>query len=157
MLVQVLAVAMSEPEVGSDLGQLSCRAAALPDGGWIVNGRKMWISSGALAELTVVACVTDPSKGAKGISMLVIESDMPGFSCAKRFGKLGKHASDTCLITLEDVKVPRENLVGEERKGWQPDFFSGSPSSGIVHLLPVANWLFVGVRSWSEVNIHGGA
>ncbi|CAE7769784.1 ACADL [Symbiodinium pilosum] len=115
----VLAVAMSEPEVGSDLGQLSCRAAALPDGGWIVNGRKMWISSGALAELTVVACVTDPSKGAKGISMLVIESDMPGFSCAKRFGKLGKHASDTCLITLEDVKVPRENLVGEEGKGFQ--------------------------------------
>ncbi|CAE7031053.1 Acadl [Symbiodinium sp. CCMP2592] len=115
----VIAVAMSEPEVGSDLGQLSCRATPSPKGGWIVNGRKMWISSGAVAELTVVACVTDPTRGAKGISMLVIESEMPGVSCAKRFGKLGKHASDTCLITLEDVHVPRENLVGEEGKGFQ--------------------------------------
>ena len=72
-----------------------------------------------MAELTVVACVTDPNRGAKGISMLVIESDMPGMTCAKRFGKLGKHASDTCLITLENVFVPRENLVGEEGKGFQ--------------------------------------
>merc|ERR1712151_1353320 len=78
----------------------------------------MGISSGVVAELIVVACVTDPTKGAKGISLLVVERGMEGFSCAKRFGKLGKHASDTCLLTLKDVKVPKENLVGEEGMGF---------------------------------------
>merc|ERR1719428_1353281 len=120
MLVRgaVIAVAMSEPEVGSDLGKLSCRAEPDGQGGYILNGRKMWISSGKNAELIVVACVTDPKKGAKGISLLVVESTMEGFECAKSFGKLGKHASDTALLTLRDVKVPRSNLVGEEGRGF---------------------------------------
>lgn len=75
----VISVAMSEPEVGSDLGKLACRAERLPDGsGYVLNGRKMWISSAAQAELVVVACVTDPALGAKGISLLVIESGMEG-------------------------------------------------------------------------------
>jgi len=115
----VIAVAMSEPEVGSDLGKLSSTAHMAPDGsGYIVNGRKMWISAGANAELVVVACITDPTKGAKGISLLVIEKEMEGYACAKRFGKLGKHASDTCLLTFRDVKVPFSNLVGEEAQGF---------------------------------------
>mmetsp|Transcript_60980 Transcript_60980/g.114987 ORF Transcript_60980/g.114987 Transcript_60980/m.114987 type:complete len:524 (-) Transcript_60980:246-1817(-) len=115
----VIAVAMSEPEVGSDLIKLSCRAERLPNGdGYILNGRKMWISSGTVAELIVVACVTDPKKGAKGISLLVVESNMEGYSCAKRFNKLGRHASDTCLLTMENVKVPQSNLVGEEGMGF---------------------------------------
>lgn len=116
----VIAVAMSEPEVGSDLGKLSCRAERTPDGNnFIVNGRKMWISSGAIAELVVVACVTNPARGSKGISLLVIEKGMDGFSCAKRFGKLGKHASDTCLLTLKDVRVPLDNLIGQEGRGFE--------------------------------------
>merc|ERR1719215_1291389 len=78
----------------------------------------MWVSSGQTADLIVVACVTDPSLGAKGISLFVVESGMEGFCCAKRFGKLGKLASDTCLLTLENVSVPAENLVGEEGKGF---------------------------------------
>lgn len=115
----VIAVAMSEPEVGSDLGKLSCRAELSPDGTeFIMNGRKMWISSGVVAELVVVACVTDPTKGAKGISLFVVERGMEGFECAKRFGKLGKHASDTCLLTLKNVRIPRANLVGEEGMGF---------------------------------------
>jgi len=114
----VIAVAMSEPEVGSDLGKLSCRAEHSADGAFIMNGRKMWISSGRNAELVVVACVTDPSKGAKGISLLVVESGMEGYECAKTFSKLGKHASDTCLLTLKNVKVPRSNLIGEEGMGF---------------------------------------
>lgn len=116
----VIAVAMSEPEVGSDLGKLSCRAERTPDGkDFIVNGRKMWISSGSIAELVVVACVTNPSLGSKGISLLVIEKGMDGFSCAKKFGKLGKHASDTCLLTLKDVRVPTGNLIGHEGRGFE--------------------------------------
>lgn len=115
----VIAVAMSEPEVGSDLGKLATSAELLADGGgFLVNGRKMWISAGSVAELVVVACLTDPAKGAKGISLLVVEAGMEGFSCAKRFGKLGKHAIDTCLLTLHDVRVPRENLIGEMGQGF---------------------------------------
>lgn len=114
-----IAVAMSEPEVGSDLGKLACTAERLPDGsGWVLNGRKMWISAGAIAELVVVSCITDPKKGSKGISLFVVEKGMKGYSCAKRFGKLGKHASDTCLLTLDNVRVPMENLIGEEGKGF---------------------------------------
>lgn len=114
-----IAVAMSEPEVGSDLGKLACQAAPAADGsGWILNGRKMWISAGVVAELVVVAAVTDPRKGAKGISLFVIERGMEGFETAKRFGKLGKLASDTCLLTLKDVRVPAENLVGREGMGF---------------------------------------
>jgi long-chain-acyl-CoA dehydrogenase len=115
----VIAVAMSEPEVGSDLGRLACQAKPAPDGdGWVVSGRKMWISSGSIAELVVVSCVTDPNAGSKGISLLVVEADMEGFSCAKRFAKLGKHASDTCLLTLDNVRVPRRNLIGDEGMGF---------------------------------------
>eukprot|EP00405_Crypthecodinium_cohnii_P020884 CAMPEP_0206466848 /NCGR_PEP_ID=MMETSP0324_2-20121206/28700_1 /ASSEMBLY_ACC=CAM_ASM_000836 /TAXON_ID=2866 /ORGANISM="Crypthecodinium cohnii, Strain Seligo" /LENGTH=494 /DNA_ID=CAMNT_0053940037 /DNA_START=64 /DNA_END=1548 /DNA_ORIENTATION=+ len=112
-----IAIAMSEPEVGSDLGKLSCRAERTADG-WILNGRKMWISAGAVAELIVVSAVTDPSKGAKGISLMVVERGMEGYEVAKKFGKLGKHASDTCLLTFENVKVPKENLVGVEGQGF---------------------------------------
>jgi len=83
-----------------------------------LTGRKMWISAGAVAELIVVSAVTDPSKGAKGISLMVVHKDMEGYSCAKKFGKLGKHASDTCLLTFENVKVPKENLVGSEGQGF---------------------------------------
>lgn len=115
----VIAVAMSEPEVGSDLGKLSCRGERQSNGDFIMNGRKMWISSGKNAELIVVACVTDPTVSfSKGISLFIVESTMEGFECAKHFGKIGKHASDTCLLTLKDVRVPRSNLVGEEGKGF---------------------------------------
>jgi len=121
MLVRgaVIAVAMSEPEVGSDLGKLSCRAVRSADEQhWTITGRKMWISSGAGAELVVVATVTDPKKGAKGISLFVVEQGMEGFECAKRFGKIGKAASDTCLLTLKDVKVPHGNIVGSAGEGF---------------------------------------
>lgn len=114
-----IAVAMSEPEVGSDLAKLSCTAVRSADGtGWILNGRKMWISAGSVCELVVVAALTDPSKGAKGISLFVVERGMEGFDTAKRFSKLGKHASDTCLLTLKNVWVPDINVVGEIGKGF---------------------------------------
>ncbi len=114
----VIAVAMSEPEVGSDLGALSTRAERVP-GGFKINGRKMWISAGQVCELVVIAAVTDPSKGSRGISLFVVESERKGFSCAKRVKKLGKDASDTCLLTLQDCVVPEANLVGGVGNGFK--------------------------------------
>lgn len=79
----------------------------------------MWISTGSLAHYTVCAVRTDPSKGAKGISLIVLEKGMEGYSASKKFGKLGKNMQDTCLITMKDVKVPVENLVGSEGRGFE--------------------------------------
>jgi alkylation response protein AidB-like acyl-CoA dehydrogenase len=116
---KILAVAMSEPEVGSDLGALSTRAVKSADGQhYIVNGRKMWISMGSNCDIMVCAVMTDPTKGYHGISLLAIERGTPGFACAKTVGKLGKAASDTCLMTLKDCKVPVANLIGHEGKGF---------------------------------------
>jgi acyl-CoA dehydrogenase len=110
---------MSEPHVGSDLGNLASTAVISADAShYVVNGSKMWISAGSVCDLVVVACLTDPKKKYKGISLLVLERGMPGFETAKRFSKLGKLASDTCLLTMKNVKVPAQNLVGLEGQGF---------------------------------------
>lgn len=115
----ILAVAMSEPELGSDLGKLATRAVKSADGSkFVLNGRKMWISAGSAADLVVVSAVTDPSAGYRGISLLVVERGMKGFETAKRFQKLGKLSADTCLLTFENVEVPAKNLIGEEGFGF---------------------------------------
>jgi acyl-CoA dehydrogenase len=85
---------------------------------YTLNGRKMWISAGATADIVVVSAVTDAAKRAAGISLFAVERGAPGFECAKRFAKLGKHASDTCLLTLDNVIVPAANLLGEEGAGF---------------------------------------
>ena len=114
----VIAIAMSEPELGSDLATLATTAKRTPEG-WVLNGRKMWISAGATADIVVISAVTDASKGSKGISLFAVEKGTEGFESAKRFAKLGKHASDTCLLTLENVKVPLDNLLGLEGEGFK--------------------------------------
>jgi len=115
----VLAIAMSEPEVGSDLASLGTTAKKTEDGQhWILNGRKMWISAGATADIVVISAVTNPAKRARGISLFAVEKGTPGFESAKRFAKLGKHASDTCLLTLDNVKIPAANLIGKEGEGF---------------------------------------
>eukprot|EP00466_Bigelowiella_natans_P016773 jgi/Bigna1/40595/e_gw1.44.30.1 len=120
---RVLAVAMSEPEVGSDLGALSTRAVeAVGEGGkdgFEITGRKMWISAGSVCDYVVVAAVTDPTKGSKGISLFVVEADRKGFEVAKRVAKIGKHASDTCLLTFDRVWVPKENMIGSRGDGFR--------------------------------------
>ena len=77
------------------------------------------ISAGNTADIVVISAVTDASKGSRGISLFAVEKGTPGFEVAKRFSKLGKHASDTCLLTLENVEVPAENLLGVEGGGFQ--------------------------------------
>ncbi len=113
----ISAVAMTEPGAGSDLQ--SMRTTAQDKGDYyLVNGSKTFITNGYLSDLVVVAVKTNPQQGAKGISLLVIEAGMEGFSKGKPFEKVGLHAQDTCELFFDNVEVPKENLLGEEGKGF---------------------------------------
>ncbi|SHO59519.1 acyl-CoA dehydrogenase family protein [Algoriphagus zhangzhouensis] len=112
------AVAMTEPGAGSDLQGI--RTSAVDQGDhYLVNGSKTFITNGYLSDVVVVAVKTDPSKGAKGISLILMDSDMEGYTKGKPFEKVGLHAQDTCELFFEDVKVPKENLLGKEGEGFK--------------------------------------
>jgi acyl-CoA dehydrogenase len=112
------AFALSEADNGSDAAALRTRAEV--DGDWItLNGSKMWITNGGLADLTVVFATVDPQLGAKGIVAVVVEKDRPGQSHAKIHGKLGQRASYTAELTFENVRVPRSNLLGDTSDGFR--------------------------------------
>jgi alkylation response protein AidB-like acyl-CoA dehydrogenase len=112
------AVAMTEPGAGSDLQGIQTRAEDKGDH-YLVNGSKTFITNGFLCDVVVVAVKTDPTKGAKGISLIIVDREMEGFSRGKPFDKVGLHAQDTCELFFEDVKVPKENLLGKEGEGFK--------------------------------------
>jgi alkylation response protein AidB-like acyl-CoA dehydrogenase len=113
----VTAIAMSEPSAGSDLAAIT--TSAVRDGDeYVVNGQKTFISNGAMADLVIVAVKTDPAAGAKGMSLLAIETDRSGFTRGRRLEKLGMRAQDTSELFFSDVRVPVANLIGEEGKGF---------------------------------------
>ncbi len=115
----ITAIAMSEPGAGSDLANL--KTSARRDGDdYVVNGAKTFISNGLLADLVVVACRTNPDtdKPHKGISLLAIESGTDGFSRGRKLDKIGQRSADTAELIFEDVRVPAENLIGEENRGF---------------------------------------
>lgn len=113
----IAAVAMTEPGAGSDLQGIRATAEDKGDH-YVINGSKTFITNGYLADVVVVAAKTDPTKGAKGISLFLVDSTMPGFSKGKPFEKVGLHAQDTCELFFEDVKVPKENLLGKVGEGF---------------------------------------
>jgi alkylation response protein AidB-like acyl-CoA dehydrogenase len=114
----VAAIAMTEPNAGSDLQAI--RTTAIRDGdSFIVNGSKTFITNGQLANLVILACKTDPRSGAKGISLLLVESDTAGFSRGRNLEKLGMKAQDTSELFFDNVRVPAENLLGEEGRGFR--------------------------------------
>lgn len=107
----VAAVAMTEPGAGSDLQAM--RTSAVRDGDtFVINGQKTFISNGLLADVVVLAVKTDPAAGAKGMSLLIVESDRPGFRRGRRLEKIGLHAQDTSELFFDDVRVPVSNLLG---------------------------------------------
>ena len=106
---------LTEPESGSDSASLST-TGQLKDGQWILNGRKMFITQGSTAGIYVVMARTAESKKG-GISAFIIEKGTPGFSVGKIENKLGVRASDTASLILDDVHIPKENLIGEENQG----------------------------------------
>ena len=106
------AIAMSEPAAGSDLQGVKSTAIQQPDGSYLLNGSKTFITNGWHADLVIVVAKTDPSAGAKGTSLLLVERGMPGFEKGKRLKKLGMKAQDTSELFFDNVKVPAENLLG---------------------------------------------
>ena len=112
------AIAMTEPGAGSDLQAIRATAADKGDH-YLLNGSKTFITNGYLCDLVVVAAKTDPNKGAKGISLFVVDKDMEGFTKGVPFDKVGLHAQDTCELFFEDVKVPKGNLLGEVGEGFK--------------------------------------
>ncbi len=111
------ALAMTEPGAGSDVQGI--RTNAVRDGDdWILNGSKIFITNGMLAELVIVAAITDPGKGAKGTSLFLVDASLPGFSRGKKIEKLGQHTSDTAELFFQDVRLPGSALLGEENKGF---------------------------------------
>lgn len=109
---------LSEPASGSDAFALKTRAEKTSDG-YRISGSKMWITNSMEAEFFIVFANLDPSKGYKGITAFVVEKRANGFSIAKKEKKLGIRASSTCVINLDDVEVPKDQLLGEEGQGYK--------------------------------------
>ena len=110
------ALAMSEAGAGSDVVSMKLRAEKRNDH-YLLNGSKYWITNGPDAQTLVVYAKTDPEEGAKGITAFLIEKNMAGFSTSPHFDKLGMRGSNTAELIFDDVRVPFENVLGEEGKG----------------------------------------
>jgi len=114
----ISAVAMSEPGAGSDLQNI--RTTAIADGDdYVINGQKVFISNGQLADLVVVACKTDPAAGGKGVSLVLVEGDREGFTRGRNLEKIGYKAQDTSELFFDNVRVPKSNLLGVEGRGFK--------------------------------------
>ena len=113
----ITAIAMSEPGTGSDLASIS--TTAVKDGeSYVLNGAKTFISNGINSDLVVVAAKTQPESRHRGISLLIVERDMKGFERGRNLEKVGRHSQDTAELFFTDVRVPSENLLGEENQGF---------------------------------------
>ena len=112
------AFALTEPNAGSDASKGT--TTAVKDGDhWVLNGSKIFITNGYVADIFVVFAMTDPSKGTKGISAFIVESSFPGFSIGRHEEKMGLHGSPTAEIVFQDCIVPEENLLGQLGKGFK--------------------------------------
>ena len=110
------ALAMSEPGSGSDVVSMRTRADKKGDA-YVLNGNKMWITNGPIAETLVVYAKTDPEAGPRGITAFLIEKGMKGFSTHQKLDKLGMRGSDTCELVFQDCEVPEENVLGTVGRG----------------------------------------
>ncbi|MDQ1660215.1 MAG: hypothetical protein QOJ68_195 [Blastococcus sp.] len=114
----ITAIAMTEPGAGSDLQGIQTTARKDGDG-WVLNGSKTFITNGINADLVIVVARTDPAApGSKGLSLLVVERDMPGFTRGRNLEKVGLKAQDTAELFFDDVRIPAENLLGTENRGF---------------------------------------
>ncbi|WP_114417742.1 acyl-CoA dehydrogenase family protein [Marinospirillum perlucidum] len=111
------AIAMTEPGAGSDLAAIKTRATRCEDG-WQLDGSKIFITNGMQADLVIVCAKTDPSAGAKGVSLFLVDSHLPGFSRGKPIKKIGQHASDTAELFFDQLRLPESALLGEEGAGF---------------------------------------
>lgn len=111
------AIAMTEPAAGSDLQGI--KTTAVKDGdSYVLNGSKTFITNGYLSDFVIVVAKTDPQKAGKGISLFVVDSNLPGFTKGKPLHKVGQKSQDTCELFFDQVRVPASHLLGEENKGF---------------------------------------
>jgi acyl-CoA dehydrogenase len=131
------ALAITEPEAGSDVA--SIRSYAVRDGdGYILNGNKIFITNGARADFLVVAAKTDREAGAKGITQFIVDKDMPGFEVARKLEKAGLRTSDTAELFFSDVRVPAENVLGQENQGFFQIMANFQPERLLIAIAAVA-------------------
>lgn len=112
------AFGLTEPEAGSDAGATKTRAV-LDGDEWVINGQKIFITNGSIAEVVIIAAVTDPEKGTRGISNFIVEKDTPGFRPGREEEKMGLKGSVTSELFFDDCGVPKENLLGKEGDGFK--------------------------------------
>lgn len=114
----VFSIAVSEPDAGSDVA--SIRTRAISDGDdYIINGSKMWITNGTQADyLTLLARTDDRNRGFKGMSLIIVPTDTPGFNVSRKLDKLGQRSSDTAILRFDDMRVPKANRIGAEGMGF---------------------------------------
>ena len=113
----IAALGITEPDAGSDVAGIRSQATEV-DGGWVINGSKMFITNGVRADFMVTAVKTTAEGGHHGISFFIVDTDQPGF-VAEKIDKMGWDASDTALIAMDDVFVPTENLLGGMNEGFK--------------------------------------
>jgi butyryl-CoA dehydrogenase len=109
---------LTEPETGSDAANQRTRAKRV-DGGWVLNGAKMWISLGNVAQLALIFAQTDPDLGHRGLACFLVDTSQPGFQPQEIHHKMGLHGSDTASIALDDVGVSDDDLLGEVGDGFK--------------------------------------
>ena len=111
------ALAMTEPGAGSDVQGI--KANAVKDGeDWVLNGSKIFITNGIHADLVVVAAITEPGMGAKGISLFLVDAKLAGFEKSKKIDKIGQHSSDTALLFFQDIRLDKSALLGNLNRGF---------------------------------------
>lgn len=113
----ISSIAMTEPSTGSDLQAI--RTTAIREGDeYVINGQKTFITNGQHSDFVIVVCKTDPTLGAKGISLVIVETGTPGYEKGRNLDKIGQKGADTSEMFFADVRVPVSNLIGEEGKGF---------------------------------------
>ncbi len=113
----VFSIAVSEPDAGSDVAAIRTRATV--DGeDYVINGAKMWITNGTQADYLTLLARTSGDYGFKGMSLIIVPTDTPGFSVSKKLEKLGNHSSDTAILSFDNVRVPQANRIGAEGMGF---------------------------------------
>ncbi len=113
----IAAIGVSEPDAGSDVAAIRTRAVQDGDD-YVINGSKMWITNGTQADFITLLARTSDSTGFRGMSLIIVPTNTPGFHVSKKLEKLGNHASDTALLSFDDVRVPQANRIGEEGMGF---------------------------------------
>jgi alkylation response protein AidB-like acyl-CoA dehydrogenase len=114
----ITAIAMTEPGTGSDLAAMTTTALRQHDGSYLLNGAKTFITNGITSDLVIVCAKTDPDAKHGGISLVVVERGMEGFTRGRNLEKIGMHAQDTAELFFSDVRIPAENLLGTEGQGF---------------------------------------